>query len=343
MESQASPHIPHCPVCDSEEASLRYRVDSAEASQHFILREANAAEFARLQQEIEDLWKTSVCGVFQCSQCSFIYASPFVAGSLQFYTLAYKRESYPEWKWEFELTRSTLEQLIGRDETKSVKLLEIGAGDGAFLRSVSPRLVAKENILSTEYSEYGLNKIGRYGIDCRALDPRNIDSSYHGYFDVICMFHILEHLDDLHSLFAKLRALVKPGGNLFIAVPNDGRIEFNEKNGALLDMPPNHIGRWNRKCFELVCSRHGWRVIDHRRESGKLLEVLKEYSVYRYRRQSQSSRRLASRVETIVSRPLRRSLQIPLVGFEVLRAFPLVWGSPLERLGNSQWVWAAAQ
>ena len=43
--------------------------------------------------------------------------------------------------------------------------------------------------------------------------------------------------------------LLSKNGEILIAVPNEEIIKFNELNGALLDMPPNHIGRWSKKTF----------------------------------------------------------------------------------------------
>jgi hypothetical protein len=42
-------------------------------------------------------------------------------------------------------------------------------------------------------------------------------------------------MDGLDVLFEKFNWLLKPGGSIFIAVPNQNMIEFNELNGALLE------------------------------------------------------------------------------------------------------------
>jgi predicted SAM-dependent methyltransferase len=39
-------------------------------------------------------------------------------------------------------------------------------------------------------------------------------------FDAITMWHVLEHVHQLHAYLKQLRKILKPGGNLFIAVPN---------------------------------------------------------------------------------------------------------------------------
>jgi len=329
-----------CPVCFEQKALLLYQVDSREAAQHFVLKEKDEAEFSALQMQIEKLWKNTVCKVLRCSNCSFSYAYPYVAGDSQFYSLAYKRESYPEWKWEYEVSYRVLERLLENNQQKNIKLLEIGAGNGAFVRRISTRLIPRANILCTEFSDYGAGEIRRYGIDCRAVDVKEIDrAKYANYFGLVCLFQTLEHMDELDSLFTQLNLLTGSDADMFIAVPNDKNIELNENNEALLDMPPNHIGRWNRKAFEIICARHGWQIMEHKIEGGNFLPALKKFSVYRYLRESQRSGTVCNRVETIKNRLLHRCLQIPIVGFKAVAAIPLLRKIGASALGDSQWIW----
>src|SRR5208337_399944 len=156
---------------------------------------------------------------------------------------------YPKWKWEFQETYEAIKKLAKSD----LKLMEIGAGDGAFIRRIAEEILPKENIFCTEFSRYGRHRIEYFGVKCSAEDVRCLsdsNSEYEDAFDIVCMFQVLEHMDRLELLFKKLNLLMKSGGNLFISVPNQRLIEFNENNGALLDMPPNHVGRWNIRCFE---------------------------------------------------------------------------------------------
>jgi 2-polyprenyl-3-methyl-5-hydroxy-6-metoxy-1,4-benzoquinol methylase len=40
------------------------------------------------------------------------------------------------------------------------------------------------------------------------------------YFDVVTMWHVLEHLNDPHAVLTEVRRVLKPGGELLIEVPN---------------------------------------------------------------------------------------------------------------------------
>src|SRR2546422_1028219 len=40
-----------------------------------------------------------------------------------------------------------------------------------------------------------------------------------GAFDLVCLFEVIEHLDDVHALLPELARVLLPGGPLFLACP----------------------------------------------------------------------------------------------------------------------------
>ena len=328
-----------CPVCYGKDLLLLYEIDSREAAQHFILREVNNGKFAELVEHIERLWQSSNCKVFRCAGCSFCFAFPFAAGDKRFYALAYERTGYPPDKWEYKVTTEFLIGRISRKELQNVSLLEVGAGDGDFIRRISPSAIRKENILATEYSGYGIREIRKYGVECVEKDVRDLrDGKYRGAFGVLCLFQVLEHLDDLDGLFCQLNFLAKNESLLFISVPSDEQIAYNEQHGALLDMPPNHIGRWNRECFQIIGERHGWKILDHRYERERLLPLARRFLVYRYLQTTQVPGTIANRIRSIRDRYRRRLLEIAYLGISAPLAIPHFLAMKILGIGDSQWV-----
>lgn len=172
-------------------------------------------------------------------------------------------------------------------------------------------VLPKENIYYSEFSSYGKQQINDLGVQCFSLDIHALSQKeFEGNFNAVCMFHVQEHMDKLEELFTKLNWLLKKGGNLFIAVPNQGRIEFNELHGALLDMPPNHIGRWNKNCFEQMDKQNGFHLQDYKREESHLLPMAKQFVNYRYLRNAQESGSVENKIETKKNKSLTKIMKV---------------------------------
>jgi Methyltransferase domain. len=298
------------------------------------LQERDLARHSELARHIEGLWGGPYCAVVRCEACEFCFSQPFIAGDARFYELAYSDPvGYPTWKWEFEVTRDAL---VAVDHSRHT-LLEVGAGDGAFIKSIADDIIPTANITCTEYSKYGMTQLGALGVRCLSVDVRALSGrDCPDGFDVVCMFQVLEHMDRLDVLFEKLRSLMKPGASLFIATPNPRLIEFNELHGALLDMPPNHVGRWNRRCLEEMGRRFRFDVVDHRIEKFGVEAVRKQFVDYLFARQAQKSGSLANRIMRTKHSSLRWRLSRLGVALASIQAIPALIRLD-ERMGNSQW------
>lgn len=99
------------------------------------------------------------------------------------------------------------------EHQKRGSILDVGAGTGDFLLQaraegwkafgVEPSQRARERALSK-------------GLPLE----EEIDTDLQEKYDVITMWHVLEHVPDYHAEIEKLKKLLKPGGLLVIAVPN---------------------------------------------------------------------------------------------------------------------------
>jgi hypothetical protein len=130
---------------------------------------------------------------------------------------------------------------------------------------------------------------------------------------------------------------MKKGGSLFIAVPNPIKIAFNELNGALLDMPPNHVGRWNKKCFEEIGNRNGFSIREHKIEDSSFLDMAKEFIIYRFYQRSQQKGSFENYIQKIKSRYLLRLMQLVGLAVNSILAIPALTKLN-SKMGSSQWV-----
>ena len=95
------------------------------------------------------------------------------------------------------------------------KILDVGSGTGAFLHT-----------MQTSWQITGLEPDETARIKAKQLYGLQLQSSEMVFtmqpetFDAITMWHVLEHVHDLHKYVGQLKKLLKPNGLFFIAVPN---------------------------------------------------------------------------------------------------------------------------
>ena len=331
----------NCPLCRSRNIKSMYEISCGQAAQHFILKEVDRTRHRKLKAHIEKLWGKQKSYFYHCLQCSFSFAHPFVGGDQKFYSLAFTRSHYPSSRWEYEITKEKLNFLLKNKKKQTYRLLEIGAGSGSFIKKIAPDLISKENVLCTEFSEYGARKLREYGIKCFTSDIRTIARrELNGAFDIVCMFQVLEHTDNFNDFFERLSKITKPNSHFFISVPNSYRIKFNINNRSLIEMPPNHISIWEKSSFEVLCKRYSLNLIDFKCEKKMMFSFFAQFFNYYYLRKSQETNSAANYTERLRSsskrlyyflRILVTLLYVPLLSKSVKEMFA-------AEGGNSTWV-----
>lgn len=256
----------------------------------------NPGQSLKISKEIESLWQSDHCEFYSCSQCRYGFAWPYTAGNMEIYSALYYRAfSFPSDKWEYD---RAIEIISHADLRADSALLEIGAGNGSFLEKVSPLIQDRNRIHSTEYSGPGVEEIQRKGFKCYSKSISQLAEGDLPRFDVICMFQVLEHMDDLDLVFQSLGKLGNRGSNLIVAVPNGTLRRFYDRMGVHLDVPPIHVGRFTPETFQWLGKKHGWNVAGTSIEPQKYLFKVKKFVFDRYwrlrfsRRTEQSGQKL---------------------------------------------------
>lgn len=96
------------------------------------------------------------------------------------------------------------------------KILDIGAGTGAFLHIMQKNDWKVTGIEPDETARENAKKL--YGLSLQ--QPEELFTLPAQSFDAITLWHVLEHVHDLHEYMHQLKKLLKATGSLFIAVPN---------------------------------------------------------------------------------------------------------------------------
>ena len=134
------------------------------------------------------------------------------------------------------------------------KLLDIGCGVGDFLHTAE---MHGWECIGVEPSE-DAKAIAQKRMKGMIITSEELESFSDGAFDVITMWHVLEHVDDLKWQVAQLQRLVKPSGRVVIAVPNyksyDG--QYYEEHWAAYDVP-RHLNHFNQITLSKIFKTSG--------------------------------------------------------------------------------------
>lgn len=146
-----------------------------------------------------------------------------------------------------------------QETTGKVKgtILDIGAGTGAFLHTMS---AAGWQATGLE-PDAGAREIckGKYGFDLR--NPTELFSIAEGSQDAVTMWHVLEHVHELHDYMAQINKVLTPMGAACIALPNylSGDAEHYQECWASYDVP-RHLYHFCPEAMRHLAAKHGMEI-----------------------------------------------------------------------------------
>ncbi len=145
-------------------------------------------------------------------------------------------------------------KLIGSLQTNKGKLLDIGAGTGDFLQTANR---AGWQTVGIEPSEKAKAIARKKGVTFASELSELEDHS----FDVITMWHVLEHVPDLENQIASLKRLLKPTGTILIAVPNFHSLDASHYGAywAAYDVP-RHLWHFSKTAIEKLFARQNLQL-----------------------------------------------------------------------------------
>lgn len=152
-------------------------------------------------------------------------------------------------------------KLINSFKTADKNLLDVGCGTGDFL------LVCKNNgwrVTGVEPNAKAKiaaeNKLN--GKSASEIYPEINQINNEAQFDVITLWHVLEHVPNLEAYISTLKKLLKPNGVLIVAVPNFKSYDANhyKQFWAAFDVP-RHLWHFSKKSIHLLFEKHEMGVV----------------------------------------------------------------------------------
>ncbi|AIG31225.1 methyltransferase [Flavobacterium psychrophilum] len=145
--------------------------------------------------------------------------------------------------------------LINTLHLQKGSLLDIGAGTGDFLATAKKQ---GWQITGIEPNE----KAKIISISKGVSFAENLESISSHSFDVITMWHVLEHVPDLENQIKLLKRLLKPNGTIIIAVPNYKSFDakYYGEFWAAYDVP-RHLWHFSKTAIEKLFANENMKLI----------------------------------------------------------------------------------
>ncbi|MEO8147094.1 MAG: class I SAM-dependent methyltransferase [Bacteroidia bacterium] len=231
--------LSHCPIC-------------------------NATQFTQFIECMDYTVSRETFQIVQCNNCSFKFTNPrptenemgryyesddYISHSNSrkgLFNLAYQAVR------NFALKRKL--KLIESFHSQEKNLIDIGCGTGEFLGKANDtgwKTIGLEPSENARKYATEQNKLTVYDLDyLKEIKPQS--------FDVITMWHVLEHVPNLQEFIPQLKDILKDYGTLLIAVPNCNAYESKIYNvtWAAYDVP-RHLNHFNKETINKLLITNG--------------------------------------------------------------------------------------
>jgi SAM-dependent methyltransferase len=237
----------NCPVCSSTEIKLKLT-----CSDHFRSRETFP------------LWRCSICGF------TFTQDHPDEEAIGKYYEsddyISHSDTSKGLVNKLYRMVRKRMlrkKRHLVKTETglENGSILDIGSGRGHFAAEMKN---AGWSVCGIEINEKAREASAEYfGLDI--ISPAEISSLEPGSYDAITMWHVLEHLNDLHGYIKETDRLLRQGGTCIIALPNISSFDASHygEYWAAYDVP-RHLWHFDPDTFGFLFESRGFRVVNIR-------------------------------------------------------------------------------
>ena len=137
------------------------------------------------------------------------------------------------------------------------RLLDIGCGRGLFLRELSKRVFEVHGTELNDLADESISDLCTIHVtdSLASLEfPEN-------YFDMVLIWHVLEHLPDPKETISEISRILSPGGQLAVAVPNYGSLQssISGRRWFHLDLP-RHVFHFTPDGLRHLLQANGLRI-----------------------------------------------------------------------------------
>lgn len=226
------------------------------------------SENAQLHLELKDLFLTQEpFKILECKECGLLYTTPRpnkdeigrYYKSEEYYSHQENKEGFiPKVYEKVKSVNLKNKYGIATEGKEKGKALDIGCGVGDFLHTMEQHGWDCTGVEPSEDAKV----IAKKRIKGQLLSSEEQENLPDSSFDIITMWHVLEHVDDIRWQIQQLHRLCKPGGRIIIALPNyksyDG--QYYKAEWAAYDVP-RHLNHFNKETLIKILEESGLRHV----------------------------------------------------------------------------------
>lgn len=205
--------------------------------------------------------------LYQCSDCNFVFTqnAPMEAEIDRYYASPNYISHSDTYKGAMNIVYHLIRHFMLLRKAKLIEkqvkkgtLLDYGAGTGYFAHLMQQRGWKIEAIeKSSRARDFAYN---HFGLKIKSEDALN--SLQKKSFDIITLWHVIEHIEHLDELWELLSDLLKTNGTLIIACPNCASYDAGiyKSQWAAYDVP-RHLWHFTPETMQPFSQRHGFELI----------------------------------------------------------------------------------
>ena len=205
--------------------------------------------------------------ILQCTNCSFKFTDP--KPDINKIASYYKSDEYISHTNAKKGIFNNIYQFVRKINVKNKfnlinnfstgnSILDIGCGTGDFLNYFNEK---KWNSIGIEPDESARNIAINKGI--KAYPEDKLFYYPDNQFDVITLWHVLEHVYNLHNRISEIYRLLKKNGILIVALPNCNSwdTKYYKQFWAAWDVP-RHLYHFDKETVKLLFNKYDFELIE---------------------------------------------------------------------------------
>jgi 2-polyprenyl-3-methyl-5-hydroxy-6-metoxy-1,4-benzoquinol methylase len=230
--------VEECPICKGKEfKNVEIAQDFLQSGESFVITE--------------------------CSKCRLLVTNPRPTKEsiVKYYEsdryLSHQTEKGGLFTWIYKVIRAINIRSKFRmisSKKKSGHILDYGCGTGQFLSYCKKQ---GWEVSGVEPNSKASSKAKEQGLD---VSPQ-INAADSTIYDIITLWHVLEHIHDISSLMQQLKKTLAPNGRIYVAVPNPSSkdCEIYGNKWAGWDVP-RHLYHFRKKDIDALAKNHGFKL-----------------------------------------------------------------------------------